>query len=109
LCHKERCEKHFADAISAHLRPTDVANFVLVPDCRRLYPQYGSANNYTGSLRKQFPNPLILNSHMQVRRRDRHIRVPRRVPHLGQRPLSRQRMAYERVPPMVNGQRLQPV
>lgn len=60
-------------------------------------------------LTKQRPNAVVLHRHMQVSASHRHIRMPRRIAHLGQCPPAGQRMADKRVAPMVNGQTLQPL
>jgi hypothetical protein len=51
----------------------------------------------------------ILNGHMQIGRRDADVRVACRVPNLGQRPSTSQRVRNERVPAVVDRQRLQPL
>jgi len=46
---------------------------------------------------------------MQISRRDRHVRVPRRVSRLSQRPPAGQSMRYKSMPPVMDRQSLQPL
>ena len=49
--------------------------------------------------------PVIIHRNVQIRARRQQARVPRRDPHLGQRPSAGQRMADERVPPVMDRER----
>jgi hypothetical protein len=51
---------------------------------------------------------LFVDRHVQIGARDAHIGVPGRVPDLSQRPSAGQGVAYKRVAPVVNRQRLEP-
>jgi hypothetical protein len=55
---------------------------------------------------EQFPHRIIFHRHVEVRRRDAHVRMTGGIPHLGQRPVPGKRMADERVPSVVDRQQL---
>ncbi len=52
---------------------------------------------------------LVVNGYVQVPASDAQVRVPRRIPHLGQRPPASERMTDKRVPPVMDRQRSQPL
>lgn len=55
---------------------------------------------------KQLPRPPItVNRHVQIRRRDAHVRVPRRIADVGQQAHVGQGMADECVPALMDRQR----
>jgi len=59
---------------------------------------------------EQIPNlPLVLDGHMEIHTRRQQAGVSRRSFHLGQGSAAGQRMADESVPPVVDGERAEPV
>lgn len=59
------------------------------------------------SLPKQPPHRIILHRHVQIRRRDRYVRMTNRIANFCQSPAASQRVADERVPAMMDRERFQ--
>jgi hypothetical protein len=68
--------------------------------------QLQTVNSRMSTAPKQVPDSLVVDRHVQIRRRDADVRVPGGVADFSQCPSSRQRVADERVPAVVDRQRL---
>lgn len=94
--------KPMANAFSSRLvsaHPRFAGRLLIVMQASAIFPDSSIANHYAKT-----PTPSIIHDHMQVRRRDTHVRMSRCISNFRQIPIPRQRVTDECVPPVVDRQ-----